>query len=138
MNFWIFQAVPERYDLRDERIIQKGKKDTWYATRYRGRMAVGDFVFFWLGGPPEIRGIYGGGKLISTPYQRPEWESYGVDVEYEMRVAPHLSVSEIREVGALENLLILRAAAGTNFLLTEDEGSTLRELVASRQDYGEA
>lgn len=137
MNFWIFQAVPDRYDLREKGIIKAGKKDTWYATRYRSRMSVGDIVFFWLAGAEDTRGIYGLGKLISTPYKKPEWDSYGVDVEYKQRVVPHISVQEVRKVEALRDLLILRAPQATNFLLTASEGRAVMELVASRKDLQE-
>jgi hypothetical protein len=133
MNFWIFQAVSDRYDLREIGIIKTGKKVTWYATRYRSRMSIGDTVFFWLGGTEDIRGIYGRGKLISTPYKKPEWDAYGIDVEYEQRVDPHVSVQEIRKIEALQDLLILRAPQATNFLLTTSEGRAIMELVALRK-----
>ena len=31
MHAFIFQSLPERYDLRDK--LESGNKDTWYATR---------------------------------------------------------------------------------------------------------
>ena len=116
MNYWIFQSVPKRYDLR-ERLLE-GVEVTWYATRYRNRMLVGDVVFFWLAGPPDIRGIYGWGKLTSTPYRKDAWRSHGVDVRFEKRLKAHLSVTEIRSVPDLQDLLILRSAQATNFLLS--------------------
>ncbi|HXO30850.1 MAG TPA: EVE domain-containing protein [Candidatus Acidoferrales bacterium] len=57
MNYWIFQSVTERYDLRET--LQEGKEETWVISRYWQQMLPGDLVFFWLGGPPAIRGIYG-------------------------------------------------------------------------------
>ncbi|SEB01910.1 EVE domain-containing protein [Alkalimonas amylolytica] len=50
MNYWIFQSVVDRYDLRDDKIVEIGKSDTWYATRYKSKMKEGDRVYFWLGG----------------------------------------------------------------------------------------
>src|SRR5260370_961577 len=57
MSVFIFQSVPDRFDLREE--FEPGLDDTWYATRYRNEMRPGAVVFFWMGGPPEIRGVYG-------------------------------------------------------------------------------
>ncbi len=127
MNYWIFQAVPKRYDLRKE--MEEGNVVTWYATRYRSRMTSGDLVFFWLAGPEEIRGIYGWGRLVSRPHREPEWESYAVDVRFEKVLKPHLTVKEIREHPVLENLVILRAPQGTNFLLSDEEGRILMDLI---------
>ena len=61
MNAFIFQSVPDRYDLRRE--FRVGKSDTWYATRYRNEMKAGDIVFFWMRGEEDSRGLYGWGTL---------------------------------------------------------------------------
>jgi len=127
MNYWIFQAVSDRYDLRAE--LVEGRKVTWYATRYRSYMAPGDLVFFWLGGSEDIRGIYGWGKLTSPPYAKPEWASYGVDVEYAKRLRAHLSAQEIKSVPDLQGLLILRAPQATNFLLSQEEARAIANLI---------
>ena len=133
MNYWIFQAVPERYDLQDEKILKEGQTVTWYATRYRSRMSPDDVVVLWLAGPKEIRGIWGMGRLTSSPYIRPEWKSYGVDVKYEQRLKSHVSVTEITSTPALQDLLILRAPMATNFLLSPEEARTLAELIEPDQ-----
>ena len=82
MNYWIFQAIPERYDLREHfpKDDASDKEATWYATRYRSQMEPGDLVFFWLGGDEQIRGIYGWGHLTSKAYIKKNWDSYGVVV----------------------------------------------------------
>lgn len=131
MNYWIFQAVPERYDLREK--LVEGRKVTWYATRYRSHMSPGDIVFFWLGGPGATRGIYGWGRLTSSPYIKTEWESYGVDVKYEKRLKSHVSVREIRSVPDLQGLLILRAPQATNFLLSPQEARAIANLIKPDQ-----
>jgi len=131
MNYWIFQAVPERYDLR-ERLVA-GEKVTWYATRYRSYMSAGDIVFFWLAGSDSIRGIYGWGKLTSSPYMKSEWESYGVDVQYEKRLPSHIPVNTIQAIPELENLLILRAPQATNFLLSIEEARAIVDLIEPDQ-----
>lgn len=57
MGVFIFQSVPDRYDLREA--IRPGKRDTWQATRYRQEMHPGDPVFLWMAGEEEHRGLYG-------------------------------------------------------------------------------
>ena len=131
MNYWIFQAIPERYDLREK--LVEGRKVTWYATRYRSRMLPGDIVFFWLGGPEDIRGIYGWGRLTSSPYIKPEWESYGVDVRYEKRLKSHVSIGKIKSVSDLQGLLILRIPQATNFLLSTQEARAITNLIEPGQ-----
>lgn len=132
-NYWIFQAVPERYDLRDVDVFNENKIVTWYATRYRPRMQKGDVVFLWLGGPPDIRGIYGWGKLVSTPYLKPQLDSYGVDVKYEKRFKNPILVELIKADPLLQNLLILRAPQATNFLLSESEARAIIHYINSEE-----
>jgi hypothetical protein len=91
-----------------------------------------DKVFFWLAGEPEIRGIYGRGRLISRPYSKPDWDSHGVDVRYEQRVDPHVSADVIRADPDLADLLILRAPQATNFLLSATEAQALNRLIPER------
>ena len=131
MNAWIFQSVPERYDLRDPALLRERTDDTWYATRYRNDMQPGDLVFFWLAGEEEIRGVYAWGRLTSKPYWESDWDSYGVNVRYEHRIEPHISVQAIRENRILSEMLILRAPQATNFLLSREQA---RELVSMIQD----
>lgn len=131
MNYWIFQAIPERYDLRSA--LVEGREVTWYATRYRSYMSPGDLVFFWLGGPEEIRGIYGWGKLTSQPYVKPAWDSHGVDVRYEKRLASHVPAGKIRSDPDLQNLLILRAPQATNFRLSHDEARAISSMIEPGQ-----
>jgi hypothetical protein len=126
MNYWLFQSVPERYDLRSQLVA--GQTVTWYATRYRNLMAPGDIVFFWLGGDKPIRGIYGWGKMTSEPYMRRNWQSYGVDIHYEDRFDPFLPESRIITEPALKDLLIFRARQATNFHISEDEARAIAHL----------
>lgn len=129
MNYWIFQAVPERYDLRQK--PSEGDNITWYATRYRARMEIGDVVFFWLGGSPDIRGVYGQGTLTSKPYLKKNWDDYGVDVDFERRLTPHISISEIKAEPRLSNMQILNMAVGSNFYISKEEAIALQELIPS-------
>jgi len=126
MNYWIFQATPERFDLRKQ--LEPGQTVTWYATRYINQMTVGDIVFFWLAGDEEIRGIYGWGEIKTRPYRQSDSESYGVDVVCIAKLNPFLPAKKISSMPALQEMLILRVRQGANFLLSEEEGRTLSDL----------
>ena len=115
MNIFIFQSLPDRFDLRTKLI--PGTKDTWYATRYRSEMKVGDLVYFWMGGEERFRGIYGWGKITSEPYKKTNWDSYGVDVEYLYKFSKPITSSYLKNDKDLRNLLIIRAPQATNFLV---------------------
>ena len=131
MNYWIFQSVVEQQDLRHR--LQEGKEDIRLASRYRQQMSTGDLVFFWLGGPDDIRGIYGWGKLLSEPEFNNDRQEYRVRVRYDKRLTDHLRVGQIRAVSELRNLLILRAPQATNFLLSREEARSIASLIDPSQ-----
>lgn len=130
MNIFVFQSNPERYDLREK--IVPGETDTWYATRYRSQMHPGDLVFFWMAGDEHFRGLYGWGKLTSTPYLKEGWTSHGVDVRYEIKFAKAIRASSIRDDKTLAEMLIFRAPQATNFLLTPQQAKRLLRLIDAR------
>ena len=130
MNVFIFQSIPDRFDLDTE--VVKDKKDTWYATRYRKKMKVGDAVFFWMAGSDDRKGIYGWGVIDSEPYIKDDWNSYGVDVTYKEKFSKKLSKRILHADTALKNMLLFRAPQATNFLLTEDEAQALISLTKAR------
>ena len=128
MHAWIFQALRDRFDLSEPSLSGDGPTVTWYATRYRDRMAPGDVVYFWQAGPEDVRGIYAWGRLASAPYMKPGWRTFGVDVRIAGRIEPHISVEAIRRQGALADLLILRAPQATNFLISMKEAHAIASL----------
>lgn len=127
MNTFIFQSLPERFDLREK--LEPGEKDTWYATRYRSKMKVGDIVFFWMAGDKRFKGIYGYGKITSEPYIKNDWKTYGVDIEYVEKYDKPLTVSKLKEDSVLSKLLIFRAPQATNFLVEPIELKKLNRLL---------
>ncbi len=132
MNYWIFQSVPTRYDLREK--IKPGKETTWYATRYRRFMSPGDIVYFWMGGPPEIKGIYGWGILTSEPEEKPQWDSYGVEVEYKgFFDKQYIPIDVIEANPTLQDMLILRAPWSTNFRITKNEACVIANLLIPKK-----
>ena len=124
MQHWIFQAIPERYDLREH--LNEGGSETWYATRYISKMQPGDIVWFWLGGVPrEERGIYAWGHLAGEAYIKKGWDSHGVDVYIDHVLPRPIVVDEFVSNKVLSKMLILRMAIGTNFVLTDAEAAEL-------------
>jgi predicted RNA-binding protein with PUA-like domain len=125
MRYWIFQSKPERFDLRDSATIVPGKKDTWDVTRYREYMKPNDIVYFWMAGDTSIRGVYGWGVISSEPYTKPEWDGYGIDVNYRDRFEPHIPISEIKSTNSLQRMQILNVPIGTNFEISNREAMAL-------------
>jgi hypothetical protein len=129
-NVFVFQSVPDRFDLRTE--LRPGSRDTWYATRYRNEMHPGDLVFFWMAGDDRFRGLYGWGLLASKPYVKSGWDSHGVDVTYKEKFSKAISAKSIRDDPKLAEMLIFRAPQATNFLLSSDQAKRLVKLVKER------
>jgi len=130
MNVFVFQSIPERYDLREK--IVPGVADTWYATRYRSQMQTGDVVLFWMAGDKHFRGLYGWGELTSSPYLKTDWASHGVDVKYAEKFSRAIRASSIQEDSVLAEMLIFRAPQATNFLLSPQHAKRLVKLIKDR------
>ncbi len=136
MSF-IFQARPDRYDLR--RFIVIGNRASWVASRYRELMTKGSIVYFWLSGDPANRGIYGWGEITGRQPTLDANGIYRVEVTYRCNFLEHgphqhLSAKDIEANKILGSVLILRSAIGTNFLLSDEEDKVLRKLIAAK--YG--
>lgn len=129
MSF-IFQAIPERYDLISE--LRGGKRVAWLASRYRREMNRGDVVYLWLGGDIESRGIYGWGTISSDSAVQDEEDTYRIAVTYQKRFPSFIAAHEIRSHPALAGLLILRMPIGTNFLLSPGEDAAIRRLIVKK------
>ena len=127
MNYWIFQSIPERNDLRET--LREGNEETWLISRYWQQMSPGDLVFFWLGGPPTIRGVYGWGTLTTTPAADSDKE-YGARLRCDKRLSPHVPVKRIRAVRKLKDIAILHQPQATNFILSREEAQAISELIA--------
>lgn len=132
MNVFVFQSVPERYDLRAA--IRPGAKDTWYATRYKNEMHPGDLVFFWMGGDRYFRGLYGWGHITTVAYLQDKWDSHGVDVAYNVKFRKPILAESFRDDAILSDLLIFRAPQATNFLLSPEQAKRVVKLVKDRNE----
>ena len=120
MKNWIFQGIPERYDVADPKKVSAGKEETWLVTRYKDEMNPGDTVYLWRAGDKAKRGIYAVGKIESKPEYHEGW-GWGVKVEYEKRLTSHIPAEELASKSAMKDHLLFKMPIGTNFSLTEDQ-----------------
>lgn len=127
---WVFQAIPKRYDLRER--MNKGEKETWLVTRYKDEMCKGDMVFFWLAGSPDIRGIYGWGRIVGDKVRYFENWGHGIEVCYNQVLPERISSEDLKKKKALGQHVIFRMAVGTNFKLEPDQTKELCELIRER------
>lgn len=123
MNYWIFQSKryapskPLPYEI------------AWKATRYRGAMKPGELVYLWLSG--KAKGVYGWGYLTSDPYDRNG--TWAVDYKLEKWLTKPVLAGVIKPTKALGDLLILRMAVGTNFLIDRQEATAIAALIAQTE-----
>lgn len=134
MSF-IFQAIPDRYDLRTE--LREGKSAAWVASRYRNQMSRGDIVYLWQGGDIKSRGIYGWGVISSDDPKQDVEGTYRIAVTYKKCFLDNepplfLGLEDIHSKSSLSNMLIMRMPIGTNFILTPEEDAALRQLIVSK------
>jgi len=127
-NTWIFQAVPEEYDL----LIVVPKKihigDSWRVTRFWRKIRKGDRLLFWQAGSGA--GIYAIGKTSSVPYQR--GKKWRVRVQYAEMLEKPVLKTMLKEHPLLKKLTILRQQRGTNFQVEPAEWMALDKVIRSR------
>ncbi|MEE9443351.1 MAG: hypothetical protein V3V99_11870 [candidate division Zixibacteria bacterium] len=130
MSF-IFQSVPEKYDLRKH--LKVGDRVAWLASRERDKMNAGNIIYFWLAGSPKHRGLYGWGQISDSHTFVDEQGVNRVKVECKKSFLAHpkrfIPSKLIQNNPVLGNNLLFRYPPGTNFLLTESEDMELRELI---------
>jgi hypothetical protein len=129
MKAWIFQAKPERYEIKNLRVDQQV---TWLVTRYRNEMHKGDIVFLWRAGKRSERGIYGWGCITDdAPAEIKDW-GYGIDLVYRVKFNKFLSTDDLELDGALSENQIMKMPIGTNFRLNQEEIDRLSRLIQKR------
>ncbi len=132
---WIFQAVPEHYDILKEvpqRLRLGHKGDSWSVTRYGAGMQVGDLVLLWRAGPTA--GVYGTGRIASQVYSKQGERR--VDLEFAPLLEHPVLKSRLRQDPVLKDLHIVRSAQGTNFAVTDQQWAKLRHLIGARRSAG--
>ena len=133
---WVFQAVPERYDILVEvskRLSTSERGDNWSVTRHEAEMQVGQRVLLWRSGPDG--GIHGTGTLSSLPYG--PWNDRRVDIKFDPLLEHPLRKDALRKHPVLKNLSVLRMARGTNFPVTPTQWTAVQPFLVVRQSEGE-
>ena len=140
---WIFQANPDRYDLAAA--LRTKSEMAWLALQRPSEMSVGDRVYMWESGTNA--GIVGKGAIsqaaANMPFPDDEVEFSkdpekfnGVQPRVRLRidgtVTPRVAKAELENHPLLSQLAIVRAPRMTNYLLSEEEGRALDELVRTR------
>ncbi len=144
-NVWIFQANPKKYRiqemLRDQEVI---KEFHWRVNQYKKFIDKGEIGLIWLSG--EKAGIYAVVNIISEPgyfqeneaekkYWLDDAEEEGTQLRAKLTMIKNLVDSPIgkktlKSIESLKDLSILkRPWAGTNFEVTLDEWSVIKELI---------
>jgi hypothetical protein len=122
MSVWLFDAVPERYDL--QRKIVKGHREWWYPTVQLEKMHRGDKVVLWQSG--KLGGVYGFGHLHATP----SLLKRRVQICYDRRLDQPIFKSTLRRHPVLRDLLILRMPHGKKpYKVRDREYQELTDLI---------
>ena len=153
MKAWIFQGNPATFDI-DGYLNASTGIITWRVVRYADQMTVGDAVYVWRSQAGEAgnAGVIAEGTIVEPPAVQaddglaaPFWIT-PPESDQLMRVKIRINrIANKREMlkrdwmkddSALQSMLILRQAAGTNFPLTDPEASRLRQLwLKTGQDW---
>jgi len=151
LSYYIFQGNPERFDIAgylDQAVSQNEPIIRWLVSRYSGEIAVGDTVFLWRsqGSNPKEAGVIGMAKVLFSPQEMDDgtlagsfWkgekgEGLQTRVELELTSVNTGSKQFIKrdwmgEDPVLSDLGILKMASGTNFPITQKQGTRLKQLV---------
>jgi hypothetical protein len=145
LRTWIFQGNPEIFDI-DGYLSKAVQEISWRVARYADEIGVGDAVYIWKsqGGDKEQAGIVAECEVaelartqLEDPFALPFWklgEEAGEALRTRLRLLRVANKREVlkrewlRDDSVLQNLLILRQAAGTNFPVTEAESRRLKVL----------
>jgi len=137
---WIFQSIPEQYDL--EGAVEALKELTWLVNRYPDQIHVGNRVYLWETGPNA--GIVAVGRVLTEPatmeesddeasYRRKPEAYEGprrrVRVAIDDLVQPRLTRARLRSDEVLSQLPNLRFAQGTNFPVTPEQDELLLRMI---------
>jgi predicted RNA-binding protein with PUA-like domain len=135
MNYWIFKANPDLYDV-EEHIRDNNPPTAWKVSRYGKEMKAGDVGFIWRTGLQ--RGVIAIVELLSDPYYvevdpiQPYWSE---KTRVDLRVTDHFPVLEaefLKVIPGLGNLSTFHGfQAATNFRVTPAEGEIICKLIAN-------
>lgn len=127
---WIFQANPDRFDLRSWLEEYQGREDSWYTgKKYSRQIAKGDLILFWKSG--SRRGIYGLGQVLSPAYTNEEGDTL-VDLMVLKPISPPILAETLERDEVLRNMEIFRVKRGTVFPVKPEEWERLKMILEHR------
>ncbi|WP_318615295.1 EVE domain-containing protein [Sporosarcina sp. YIM B06819] len=148
MKTWIFQGNPTKFNV-DDYLLEN--QFIWWSIRqehYAKDISIGDEVYIWRsdGGNKSSGGVIARSEVVSLPqeytnddeslkywYEDVNGSYLAVELEVlEVEVTNGLNRLEFREHEVLSELLILRLRQNTNYLLSDEHGSHLRQLWYAR------
>ena len=102
-------------------------------------MVPGRVVYFWFGGPPRGRGLYGWGTIVDRPVAGKD--GYWVEIKYEIsfprlhgehpEIPEHISYTALLDNAQLRKHLLFRMPIGTNFVLSDADDQAMRAIIAT-------
>lgn len=145
----MFQANPNRYDVLNALSDPEIQQHHWQVNQHKRKIKKGDIALIWMSG--KEAGIYAVAEIASDPSimgDPPGAEKYWMssDDKGVKRLRVHLiNIAvlinnpiyrhEFKEIGQLKDLSILKVAQGTNFPVTLDEWSVIKELIYNRMKH---
>ena len=144
MNYWIFQASPDRYNLIEA--LKNLSIDRWTVPdQYKNQILKGDRVFFWkASGKEGNSGIYAFGEITSIvgllpelPQARPyvinreylDRNQLRVDVKYIYKLKIPVLRTLLLTDQTLKNLMVIKVRAGQVFPVRDNEIKPLYDLI---------
>ncbi len=140
INYWIFQANPELYNV--VAAINANALGTWRVTRHKEDIKAGDKIILWLTG--KAQGCYALCEVISEVYEGVEDE---IELKYysdkntnvisprvRIKITHNLTLNPITktQIETFNELAELKIGnQGTNFSATKEEYETLLDIINS-------
>lgn len=110
MQFWLLKTEPQEYSWQ---MLQKDKTTKWDGVRnfearnYMKAMKLGDLAFFYHTGTE--RRIVGLVEIVKTYYEDPLNINFGiVNVAFKQACTTYLTLSEIKLIPELQNIILLK------------------------------
>ena len=141
VNYWIFQGNPKVFDF--ETALEKEILNDWTVSAYKNKIKIGDKIILWITG--NKAGCYALAEITSEPYPKTTsqddslWKKADkselkadIEITHNLFNAPILK-EEIVSIQELKNLKV--GNQGTNFSATEEEYSSLLELVQANNSF---
>jgi len=141
---WFFQANPEVYRIRDA--VKALRKIHWTVRQHTAEIQKGDTVYIWESGANGgvlARGqitteLFEGGDPDELPFfnSPPEQlRTYGVDIAIEEVYETPLTRAELKAEPVLQNSQLIKSPQGTNFRISDEEASVLRQLLVKKPSF---